>query len=192
MIANLDGTLTFIDNQSAVVQTGGVGFLINSSKSTLDKLGTVGSRVSLYTHLHVREDNLALYGFASNEELMLFKELITVSGIGPKVALAFLSTFSTEQIIMAITSANVDIITQVPGIGKKAANRIVIELKGKLDKELSEVAVPLATENVDAVEALTNLGYSIKEANLAISSIKNRSSMELEEVIRLALQKLGK
>jgi Holliday junction DNA helicase RuvA len=192
MIANLDGTLTFIDSQSAVVQTGGVGFLINSSKSTLEKLGTVGSRVSLYTHLHVREDNLALYGFASSEELMLFKELITVSGIGPKVALAFLSTFSTEQIIMAITSANVDIITQVPGIGKKAANRIVIELKGKLDKELSEVAAPLATENVEAVEALTSLGYSIKEANLAISSIKNSSSMELEEVIRLALQNLGK
>ena len=192
MIANLDGTLTFIGSQSAVVQTGGVGFLINSSKSTLEKLGTVGSRVSLYTHLHVREDNLALYGFASSEELMLFKELITVSGIGPKVALAFLSTFSTEQIIMAITSANVDIITQVPGIGKKAANRIVIELKGKLDKELSEVAAPLVTENVEAVEALTSLGYSIKEANLAISSIKNSSSMELEEVIRLALQNLGK
>ncbi len=191
MIASLDGTLVYNDANSAIVRVGGIGFQVNISRYTSNQFGDIGSTVSLYTHLYLRTDNVAIYGFASREELILFRDLISVSGIGPKVALALLSTLDPEQLVMAITAGNVELIVQVPGIGKKVANRLIIELKGKLQKEWGEASFQFEPENAEAVAALTSLGYSLREATQLISSIPNSSELDLEEKIKLALQQLG-
>jgi len=140
----------------------------------------------------MREDNVALYGFASGEESALFQNLISVSGIGPKAALGLLSTLNPEQLASAIVSGNVDLLSQAPGLGKKMAGRIVLELKGKLESEWEGAVVPvLAQEDADVVAALTSLGYSLKEATQAVSSLPDSPEVDLEERVRLALQQLA-
>jgi Holliday junction DNA helicase RuvA len=192
MIATLEGILEYRGNDSIIINVGGIGFRVYVPASTLSKLGAVKGKVSLYTHLHLREDNVSLYGFASSEELALFKNLISVSGVGCKVALALLSALSPEQLVMAITSGNVDLISQAPGIGKKMAGRLVIELRGKLEKEWREAALPLAPESADAIAALTGLGYSLAEATKAISKLPDSEELSLEEKIRIALQQMAR
>ena len=138
----------------------------------------------------MREDNIALYGFASSEEMTLFKSLISVSGVGSRVALALLSALSPEQLVMAITSGNIDLISQVPGIGRKLASRLVIELRSKLEKEWKEVALPLVPESADVIAALTSLGYSVSEATKAVSRLPASEELGLEEKVRMALQQM--
>jgi len=191
MIATLEGTLEYRGNDSITVNVGGIGFRLFVPGSTLSQLGAVKGKVSLYTHLHVREDNISLYGFASSEELALFKNLISVSGVGSKLALSILSAFSPEQVVMAITSGDIDTLSQAPGIGKKMAGRLVVELKGKLEKEWREVAIPLVPESADVITALTGLGYSVAEASRAISRLPDSGKLSLEEKIRAALQQMG-
>jgi Holliday junction DNA helicase RuvA len=191
MIATLEGTLEYRGADSVIINVGGIGFQVYIPGSTLSQLGAIGGKISLYTYLHLREDNASLYGFASNEELALFKNLISVSGVGPKVALALLSSLNPNQLAMAIVSGNVDLISQVSGVGKKMANRIVVDLKGKMEREWSGVALSLAPENTDAIAALTNLGYSLREATLAVSSLPNSKELSLEEKVKLALQQLA-
>ncbi|MFH0846748.1 MAG: Holliday junction branch migration protein RuvA, partial [Chloroflexota bacterium] len=140
MIASLQGKLEAIYTGFVVINVNGIGYQVFVPVRTLAELGGAGSEVKLYTHLHVREDNLSLYGFATPEELRLFETLLTVSGIGPKLGLALLSTMSAEQTIMAIASGDADLLRGVPGIGKKTAERIVLELKDKIGTEL--LAVP--------------------------------------------------
>ena len=174
-----------------IINVAGIGFHVHVPSSTLSQLGAVSDTVSLYTHLHVTQDNVALYGFASGEELALFKNLVSVSGVGPKVALALLSSLSAEQLAMAITGGNVDLISQVPGIGKKVASRLVIELKGKLAKEWKGAALPSAPEDADAITALTSLGYSLREATQAVSRLPGSPELSLEEKVKLALEQLA-
>ena len=190
MIATLEGTLEYRGTDSVIINVGGIGLQVYIPSSTLSKLGATGDKVSLYTHLHLREDNVSLYGFASSEELALFKNLISVSGVGPKVALALLSALNPQQLAMAITSGNIELISQVPGVGKKMASRLAIELKGKVEREWKEAALPLAPENTDAIAALTSLGYSLREAIQAVSSLSDSKELSLEEKVRLALQQL--
>ena len=190
MIATLEGMLESRGNDSVVINVGGIGFRVYVPSSTLNQLGAVNGKVSLYTHLHVREDNVSLYGFASSEELALFKSLISVSGIGCRLALAVLAAFSPEQLIMAITSGDIDLLSQAPGMGKKMASRLVVELKGKLEKEWEEVALPLAPESGDVISALTSLGYSVTEATRAVSKIPGSEGLSLEEKVRMALQQM--
>jgi holliday junction DNA helicase RuvA len=192
MIATLEGTLEYRGSDSIIINVGGVGFRVHVPDSTSRQLGAVEGRVSLYTHLLVREDNLALYGFASSEEMSLFKSLISVSGVGPKVALALLSTLSAEQIVMAITSGNTALISQTPGIGQKMAARLVVELRGRLEREWKEVALPLTPESADVITALTGLGYSLTEATRAVAKLPGSAELSLEEKIRIALQQLGR
>ena len=191
MIATLEGKLEYCGIDSAIVKVGGVGIRVYLPRSDLPKLGNIGDRVSLYTHLHVREDNLSLYGFISSEEVALFKNLISVSGIGPKVAMSLLSGLSVEQLATAIVGGNIDLITQVPGVGKKLASRLVVDLKSKLEQEWKETAAPLAPEDSDAIAALTSLGYSLREATQAVSSIPDSPGLSLEEKVRAALQRLS-
>jgi Holliday junction DNA helicase RuvA len=191
MIATLEGKLEYCGVDSAIVKVGGVGVRVYLPRSDLPKLGNIGDKVSLYTHLHVREDNLSLYGFVSSEEAALFKNLISVSGIGPKVAMALLSGLSVEQLATAIVGGNVDLIDQVPGVGKKMANRLIVDLKSKLEQEWKETAVLLAPGDSDAIAALTSLGYSLREATQAVSSIPDSSELSLEEKVRAALQRLS-
>ena len=191
MIATLEGTLEYRGVDSVIINVAGIGFHVHVPSSTLSQLGAVSDTVSLYTHLHVTQDNVALYGFASGEELALFKNLVSVSGVGPKVALALLSSLSAEQLAMAITGGNVDLISQVPGIGKKVAGRLVIELKGKLAKEWKGAALPSAPEDADAITALTSLGYSLREATQAVSRLPGSPELSLEEKVKLALEQLA-
>jgi Holliday junction DNA helicase RuvA len=193
MIVALEGTLENRGNNSVIIKVGPLSLNIYSPTSTLSQLGNNGDKVHLHTHLHVREDIIALYGFSSVEELGLFQSFITVSGIGPKTALGILSTLSPEQLIAAIEGDNIDLLSQVPGIGKKTAGRIVLELKGKLAKELGGVIAPsLKQEDADVVAALTGLGYSLKEATQAASTLSDSKGLDLEEKVRLALQRLAR
>ena len=191
MIATLEGKLEYRGIDSAIVKVGGVGVRVYLPRSDLPKLGNIGDKVSLYTHLHVREDNLSLYGFVSSEEAALFKNLISVSGVGPRVAMSLLSGLSVEQLATAIVGGNIDLITQVPGVGKKLASRLVVDLKSKLEQEWKETAVLLAPEDSDAIAALTSLGYSLREATQAVSSIPDSPGLSLEEKVRAALQRLS-
>jgi Holliday junction DNA helicase RuvA len=160
--------------------------------STQSTLGATGEEVELHTHLHLREDNATLYGFATTEELGLFQTLIGVSGLGPKLALAMLSTMSVEKLIIAIATGSIDLLTMVPGIGKKTANRIILELKDKIGAGLIALpAAQLAEENTEVLAALTSLGYSVSEATRAVASLPPSSDLSLEERIKLALQYYG-
>jgi Holliday junction DNA helicase RuvA len=191
MIATLEGILEYRGNDSVIINVGGIGFRVHVSGSTSSQLGAVKGRVSLYTHLHVREDSISLYGFASSDELTLFRSLISVTGIGAKLALTVLSALNSEELVMAITSGDIDLLSQTPGIGKKMASRLVVELRGKLEKEWKDVALPLAPENADAIAALTGLGYSVAEATKALSKLRDSRSLSLEDKIRIALQHLA-
>ncbi|TET56809.1 MAG: Holliday junction branch migration protein RuvA [Dehalococcoidia bacterium] len=190
MIATLEGTLEHRGNDSIIINVGGIGFRVYVSGFTLGQLGAVEGKVILHTHLHLREDNVSLYGFASGEELALFGNLVSVSGIGPKVALGLLSALNPQQLVMAIASGNTDLICQAPGIGKKTADRLVIELRDKLEKEWKEVALPSAPESADVIAALTGLGYSLTEAARAVSRLSGSEELSLEEKIRMALQQM--
>lgn len=191
MIATLEGILEYRGNDSVIINVGGIGFRVYVSSSTSSRLGAVKGRVSLHTHLQVREDGISLYGFGSSDELTLFRSLISVTGIGAKLALTVLSALNPEQLVMAITSGDIDLLSQAPGVGKKMASRLVVELRGKLEKEWKEVALPLAPENADVIAALTGLGYSVAEATKAISRLPDSRGLSLEEKIRLALQQLA-
>ena len=192
MIVALEGILESRWVDSVVVKVGPISLQVYVPSSILSQLGAVGDKVSLHTHVYLREDNVALYGFASAEELSLFQNFISVSGIGPKAALALLSTLSPEQLASAIVSGNVDLLSQAPGIGKKIAGRIVLELKGKLERGWVGVIAPtLGQEDADVVAALTSLGYSLKEATQAVSSVPASQDMDLEEKVRLTLKQLA-
>ncbi|MGD0855098.1 MAG: Holliday junction branch migration protein RuvA [Dehalococcoidia bacterium] len=192
MIAAVEGILASKSNNSVIIKAGAVSFLISVPGSTLSRLGHPGNTVFLHTHLYVREDNISLYGFSSPQELSLFEQLITVSGIGPKVALALLTTLNAEQIVSAILGSNADLLSQVPGIGKKTAGRIILDLKSKLEKGWEgEIIQAISQGDSDAVAALTGLGYSIREATQALSSIPQTDDMTLEEKVRQALQRLS-
>ncbi len=193
MIVALEGMLESKGVDFAVVKVGLMSLEVRVPTSTLNRLGAVGDKVYLHTHLYFREDNVAIYGFASVEEMGLFKHLIAVSGIGPKAALGLLSVLNPDQLASAIIGGNLDLISQVPGIGRKTAGRIVLELKGKLEKGWMEAVAPtLVQEDTDVVAALTSLGYSLREATQAVSSLPASENMDLEEKVRLALQHLAK
>ncbi len=192
MIATLEGVLEYRGSDCIIINVGGIGFLVYVPGSTLSHLGAVKGNVFLYTHLHVREDNVSLYGFASSEELALFKNLISVSGIGAKLALALLSTWNPEQLVTAIIGEDIGLLSQAPGIGKKMAGRLIVELKGKLEKQWKEVALRSAPDRIDVVTALTGLGYSVTEATKAVSRLPDSEGLSLEEKIRMALQQMVK
>jgi Holliday junction DNA helicase RuvA len=192
MIVAIEGVLESRGTDSAVVKVGPLSLLVYAPAFTLSSLGNIGEKVKLNTHLHVREDNITIYGFASPDELALFENLITVSGIGPKAALSFLSTLSADQLASAIVGGNVDLLTQVPGIGRKTAGRVVLELKGKLEKGWEGIVTPsLSPDDADVVAALTALGYSVREATQAVAGVPNTPEMDLAEKVRLALQQLS-
>jgi len=189
MIAGLKGRLQALGSDWAIVNVGGIGFQVYMPTSTLSTLGAIGKEVELHTHLHLREDNATLYGFATVEELGLFQTLIGVSGLGPKLGMAMLSAMSVEKLTMAIATGGADLLAEIPGIGKKMASRLILELKGKLAAGwLGAPAAGLAEENTDVLAALTSLGYSVSEANRAVATLPPSSDLSLEEKIKLALQ----
>ena len=192
MIASLQGAVESLGSDWAIVNVGGVGFRVYMPTSVLSTLGAVGESVKLHTHLHVKEDDVSLYGFGSPNELQLFETLIGVSGLGPRLALAMLSTMNVEQLTMAIATGSTDLLTSVPGIGKKMAERLVLELKDKIGAGLIAIpAAQIAEEHAEVLAALTSLGYSITEASQAVATLPRDSNLTLEEQVKLALQYFG-
>lgn len=188
MIASLHGRLESMSGDGVVLNVGGIGFQVYLPTSTLSSLGNIGEEVSLHTHLHLREDNVTLYGFASADELRLFQTLLGVSGLGPRLALAMLSAMSLEQLTMAVATGSTDLLMSIPGIGKKVANRLVLELKDKVAAGwVTTPAAQLAEENTDVLAALVSLGYSASEASRAVASLPVSSELSLEEKIKQAL-----
>ena len=192
MISSLHGKIESLSSDQAIINVSGIGFQVYMPTTALTTLGIPGDDVNVFTHLHLREDNVALYGFTSTDELWLFETLISVSGLGPRLALAMLSSLNTEQITTAIATGSIEMLEMIPGIGKKVANRIILELKDKIGA--GWIAIPateLARENTDVLAALTSLGYSAAEATKAVANLPAESNLNLEEKIRIALQYLG-
>ncbi|TET37303.1 MAG: Holliday junction branch migration protein RuvA [Dehalococcoidia bacterium] len=190
MIAGLDGTLESRSAEGAIIKVGGVRLRVFMPTSTLSALGAIGEEVHLHTHLHLREDNIALYGFSSIEELELFRMLIGVTGVGPKAALAMLSAMNPSQLTLAIATGNIDLLSQVPGVGKKMASRLALELKGKLESAWVGAAVS-PEGNAEVIAALTSLGYTHAEAASAVSTLPDSPELTVEDKIRLALQQFA-
>ena len=191
MIAGVKGTIEAIGSSWVIIDVGGVSFQVFLPTSTLSSLGGVGREAKLHTHLHVREDNLTLYGFSSARELALFETLMTVSGIGPKLGLAMLSAMDVEQLTLTIASGDAAMLTAVPGIGRKTAERIVLELKDKIGSSLITQDLEAVQGNSEVVAALTSLGYSVAEAIRAVATLPAPSALSLEDKIKLALKYFG-
>lgn len=192
MIASLQGVLESMGGDYVIINVGGVGFRVYMPTSVLSSLGKVGEEVQIYTHLRVTDDDISLYGFGTADELTLFETLIGVSGLGPRLALAMLSALTVEQMTMAIATGSTDLLTTVPGIGRKMASRLVLELKDKVGAGLiATPAAQFAQENTDVLAALTSLGYSVSEASRAVATLPATSDLSVEERVKLALQYLG-
>ncbi|HNS52348.1 MAG TPA: Holliday junction branch migration protein RuvA [Anaerolineae bacterium] len=192
MIASLTGYIVSTGKESLVIAVGGVGFRVSVPQALLDNAAEQVGEMTLFTHLHVRENELALYGFASEDELVLFRLLLTVSGIGPKVAMTILSTLPPDRLRAAIVQEDVPILTRVPGIGPKTAKKLAFELKDKLADELGGggILASLSEADADLIAALTGLGYSVAEAQEAIRSLPH-GPLPFEERVRLALAYFG-
>ena len=166
----------------------GVTFRISTPTSTIDRIGDSGDSVKLITSLQLRQDSITMYGFATEEDRMAFEALININGVGPRLAIAVLSTFDAGTMAAAVQSEDTDSFKRVPGVGARTASRIVLELKGKLDQSWS---IPGGAEIVDDVfDSLTSLGYSVQETRRAITSTNTGENDRLttEEKLRLALQ----
>lgn len=196
MIAHLRGTLLSKHPNQAIVETAGVGYDVTISVPTFSDLPAAGSEVALYIHTHVREDALALYGFLKASEKLLFEKLITVSGIGPKLAITILSGMAADEMVGAIRGNDVAKLTRIPGIGKKTAERMVLELRDKLP-EVSSIAitsVPVVSAiEEDVMSALVNLGYQRAAAEKALAlAAKNVKGGSFDTLFREALGTLSK
>lgn len=193
MIAYLRGKLIVRHPNQAILETGGVGYDVAISVPTFSELPSLGSEVSLHIHTHVREDQIALYGFLRQEEKHLFEKLISVSGIGPKLAITILSGMPADDMVNAIRGNDVARLTKIPGIGKKTAERMVLELRDKLppDQRQSAQVVPaLSAVQEDVLSALLNLGYQRTAAEKAISAADKGGSFDV--MFRGALAAIAK
>ena len=196
MIAFLKGRLAGKTATAAFVDVNGVGYAVGMSQASLAKLPEAGAPVEVHTYLQVREDAVALYGFLSIEEKALFERLIGVSGVGPKVALAALSVFTPQALVSAIAAQDVAGVSKIPGVGKKTASRIILELKGSLDQGLAglfdDVAAPAAQVEEQlrgAREALLSLGFTSAEADLALKGAPEGAAEGA--LLQYALKRLG-
>jgi holliday junction DNA helicase RuvA len=188
VIASLQGKVASTARDHIVLVTGGVGYKVFVPYPTLEKIDS-SHEAFLHTVLIVREDSMTLFGFATPAEREIFEILLTVNGIGPRLALAILSTLSIDSLKNAVISERAEILTRVPGIGKKSAQKVLIELKDKLKLSLDTAPAGIFEDtNSDVLDALVALGYSIVEAQTAIQSLPSNTPDDVEERIRLALQ----
>ena len=200
MFYSLTGKIVYSDISRVAIECSGIAFDVTTSVNTLRKLGNVGDTATVYTYLAVREDGVELFGFYDNEELQYFKMLVSVSGVGPKAAVAILSVLTPEMLALSITAGDVKSITRAQGVGPKIAQRIIIELKDKVSKlvpsnvnvgKISGERAVLSSGNTDeAITALSALGYTHSEAASAVSGID--PSLGVEEIIKQALRNLAR
>jgi Holliday junction DNA helicase RuvA len=195
MIAHLRGKLVAKHPNQAIVETAGVGYDVTISVPTFSDLPAPGSEVALHIHTHVREDIIALYGFLRSSEKLLFEKLITVSGIGPKLAITILSGMAADEMVGAIRGNDVARLTRIPGIGKKTAERMVLELRDKLPEGAPRTvtAPPISALEEDVLSALLNLGYQRAAAEKALElSVKSGKGGSFDALFRGALAALSK
>lgn len=191
MIGRLSGTLLEKNPPAVLVDVGGVAYEVDVPMSTFYNLGAVGERVTLLTHLVVREDAQLLYGFGTASERNAFRELIRISGVGARTALAVLSGLSVDELAQAVTLQESGRLTRIPGIGKKTAERLLLELKGKLGAALEGAGAAARSDaGADVLHALIALGYSEKEAMLAVKQLP--AGTGVSDGIRIALKSLAK
>ena len=205
MIAYIKGEVAWIEEERIVLESGNIGYIIMMPASTFDTQDLVGKEVKIYTHLNVREDAMQLYGFLNLDELKTFRLLLGVNGIGPKAALGILSGLTTDELRFAVLSDDVKTISKAPGIGKKTAQKLILELKDKIDLEEvfetkqehvreTEGKMESKEENAakkDAVDALTALGYSSTEALRAVRQTGVTQDMDVETILKLALKNMN-
>lgn len=198
MIYSIRGELIHKEPFLAVVETGGVGYACRITCMTASQIGETGTEVFLYTYLHVREDNVELFGFYSKQELHCFKLLTSVSGVGPKMALAILSDIEPQRFALTVASGDSKLLTKTKGVGPKVAQRIILELKDKIAKEtvtaedlkaVGNISIPVSDDTSEAVTALITLGFSQSEVMEAVAQID--TSLSTEKIIKQALKILG-
>ncbi len=199
MIAYISGALVSAGENYIVIDNHGMGYRIFVSGKFLEHIPAYGTQIKIYTHMYIREDELTLYGFHSEEELSVFRILIGISGVGPKVAMAILTALTIQELQLAVISEDAKTISKANGVGAKGASRIILELKDKLKMEdmmdaAYEQSIVQDTQDLnaarDAILALVNLGYSNSEAALAVKKIGDTSQMDVESILKAALKKL--
>lgn len=197
MYAYIKGSLEEKTSKYVVIDVTGVGYKIFMSSSNIEKIGSLGQTVKVYTYYYVREDNISLYGFLSNEEQKMFELLLSVSGIGAKTALAMLSQISPSHFALAVIIGDISELKKISGVGPKSAQRIILELKDKLKTESSitepevQDAISFDDSSSEAMSALQILGYNRKEIEVALAKI-DLADLKTEDIIRKALSILGK
>lgn len=191
MIYSVTGKLVEKRDSFAVIDVAGIGLKVITHKRALSSLPPAGAEVKLFCHLHVREDLLDLYGFFNEEELNLFELLISVSGVGPKSGLSIMEISELRELTAAIQENRPDLLTRASGIGRKTAERIIIDLRNKVKSEKSEEAVKRMESDADIVETLSNLGYRREDARTALQKL-DKSVVGLESRLKAALKILGK
>ncbi len=196
MISYIKGILERRGENDIIVEAGGIGYRIFVSPATLAKLPQAGESVQIFTYFSVKEDGMSLYGFAAREEQELFERLLTVSGVGPKGALGFLPILKPSEIVMAILSDDVKTLSKAPGVGRKTAQRVILELRDRFSAQDAisvDAAEPLAESggdgNFEAIEAMTALGYSRSEAAQAVRAVA-AAGMTTEEILKAALKRM--
>jgi len=198
MIAHLSGKLLSKQPNQVIVDVNGVGYEVHVPLSTFYELGEIGSPVQLRIYTHVREDTIALFGFKSAKEKLMFEQVTSISGIGPKLGITILSGMPVDELVAAIRQSNLARLTSIPGIGKKTAERLVVELRDKLAKtvptgeQTAAQSVPQPQE--DVISALVNLGYAKPSAEKAVQAVLSTSKPEpaFEELLRTALRQLSR
>lgn len=197
MFAYIKGSLEIKAGNYVVVENSGIGYKINMSAKSIGTIGNIGENVKVYTHYHVREDEISLYGFNTEEELRMFEILINVSGVGARSAIAMLSDITPSSFALAVINNDVNRLTKVPGVGKKTAQRLILELQDKLKSENVSQDDDENTDdnssnnNDEAVTALQVLGYTRKEITAVLEKIDTKK-LSIEEIIKSALKYLGK
>ena len=197
MISYIKGKLETKNIDNVVIEVGGIGYKIFMSVNSMDRLGETGTEVKVYTYMRVREDDVSLYGFCTNEELKMFEQLLGLSGVGAKLALSILANISSSSFALAIITGDLNTLKCLPGIGAKSAQRMILELKDKMKTQeaIETEAIPVQSAEKsdkakDAIEALQVLGYSRRDIELAISKI-NTVDLSVEDIIKQGLKYLG-
>lgn len=197
MIAFVEGEIMLKTAETVILSAGGIGYEIMMPASDLQQLPGVGSQVRVHTSFYIHEDVISLFGFLSRDELMLFKQLITVSGIGPKTALGILSVLNTDELRMAILAEDAKTIAKAPGIGTKTARKLILDLKDKINADLPESMEGAAVQGQpggaagDAIQALVSLGYSQTEAARAVMHVEGAEEMDTGTLLKMALRNIS-
>ena len=188
---NVRGILEAVGSDWVHLQLGGISLQISVPESDINELGPVGGQVRLFTHLRIRDEQPVLYGFSSTPALEMFLMLIGVSGVGPRLSLALLSSLGVPQLQQSIANGDIASLSSAPGVGRRTAGRIALELKSKIDEGAADVSIPGGSGEGAVIEALMALGYTAVESRQAVNGLKDTSDLPVEERIRLALQQFG-